>query len=45
MYKDEGKTVCWHGVEVEPGPGGKWQHKQSKTPCDDPNPFDTPRKK
>jgi hypothetical protein len=42
MGNDAGKTVCWHGVEVVVTKEGQWVHKQSKTVCDDPNPFPTP---
>jgi hypothetical protein len=42
MGKDAGKTVCWHGVQVVPDGKGGWIHAQSRTPCDDPAPYDTP---
>lgn len=42
MGKDAGKTVCWHGVEVVIK-DGRWVHKQSRTDCDDPHPFQTPK--
>ena len=43
MSKDAGKTVCWHGVEVEADDDAV--HVQSRTPCDDPAPFVTPTTK